>query len=294
VIFGDPVEDASKVVTPNANELIIFYGGADVERYESELMHLKGIPVFPTPERGIKALAQVLERNILNVPQKPTLTVPTTGRQLPLHQAFSYIAEQGLPCTAFALADSRTHAVQLAQEQGFPVALKISSTDILHKSDVGGVQLGLSSAEAVEKAYDALLSAVKLSNPEAKTDGVLVSKMAPPGLEVIVGMNRDPQFGPVILFGLGGIMVEIFQDVSLRLLPLTKEEALTMIRKIKGYRLISGYRGQPEVDEQALADCLLTVARISEDYPEVVEIDLNPVFAYQGGILVADVRMIVK
>jgi len=294
VIFGDPVEGASGVVTPNANELIIFYGGADVERYESEQMHLKGIPVFPTPERGIKALAQVLERKKLDVPQKPTLTVPATGRQLPLHQTFSQIVEQGLPCTEFALADSRFHAVKLAQEQGFPVALKISSPDILHKSDVGGVHLDLNSAEAVEKAYDALLSSVKQSSPEAHVDGVLVSKMAPSGLEVIVGMNRDPQFGPVILFGLGGIMVGIFQDVSLRLLPLTKEEALNMIREIKGYRLISGYRGRPAVDEEALADCLLTIARISEDYPEIVEIDLNPVFAYPDGILVADVRMIVK
>jgi acetyltransferase len=293
VIFGDPVGNASSVVTPNANELIIFYGGADVERYESERMHLKGIPVFPTPERGIKALAQVLESKTLDAPQKPTLTVPATGRQLPLHQAFSRIAEHGLPCTEFALADSQTSAVQIAQEQGFPVALKISSPDILHKSDVGGVQLNLNSAEAVKKAYDALLSAVKRSNPEAQVDGVLVSKMASPGLEVIVGMNRDPQFGPVILFGLGGIMVEIFQDVSLRLLPLTNEEAMTMIREIKGYGLISGYRGRPSVDEQALAECLLTVARLAEGSPDIIEIDLNPVFAYPNGIQVADVRMIV-
>ncbi|MFN2197150.1 MAG: acetate--CoA ligase family protein, partial [Anaerolineales bacterium] len=230
----------------------------------------------------------------LNAPQKPTLTVPAAGRQLPLHQAFSRLAEQGLPCTEFALAGSRTQAVQVAQEQGFPIALKISSPDILHKSDVGGVKLNLNSAEAVEKAYDALLSDIKRSNPKARVDGVLVSKMASPGLEVIVGMNRDPQFGPVILFGIGGIMVEIFQDVSLRLLPLTKEEAMTMIREIKGYRLISGYRGRPAVNEQALADCLLAVARISEDDPEIVEIDLNPVFAYPDGIQVADVRMIVK
>jgi acetate---CoA ligase (ADP-forming) len=294
VIFGDPVEDASLVVTPGANELIIFYGGADVERYESERMHLKGIPVFPTPERGIKALARVLERNTLDTPQKPTLTIPPAGRQLPLNQAFSRIAEQGLPCTEFSLADSRSHAVQLAQELGFPVALKISSPDILHKSDVGGVHLNINSAEAVKKAYDGLLSAVNQSHPEARVDGVLVSKMASPGMEVIVGMNRDPQFGPVILFGLGGIMVEIFQDVSIRLLPLTREEAVSMIREIKGYKLISGYRGGSAVDEQALADCLLAVASISEDYPELVEIDLNPVFAYPDGIQVADVRMIEK
>ncbi len=294
IIFGDPVEDASKVVTPNANELIIFYGGADVERHESELMHLKGIPVFPTPERGIKALARVLDRKTLNAPQKPTLTVPTTGSQLPLHQAFARIVEQKLPCTEFALADSRLSAIQIAKELEFPVALKISSPDIIHKSDVGGVKLNLGSAEAVEKAFDELLSAVKSSNPQARIDGVLVSKMASPGLEVIAGMNRDPQFGPVILFGLGGIMVEMFQDVSLRLLPFAREDALSMIREIKGYGLLSGYRGQPPVDEEALADCLTALARIAESYPEINEIDLNPVFAYPDGILVADARIIVR
>ena len=294
VIFGDPVEGASGVVTPDANELIIFYGGADVERQESELMHLKGIPVFPTPERGIKALARVLERKSLDAPQQPTLTVPATGRQLPLLQAFERIAKQGLPCTDFALADSPAGAVKIAQDQGFPVALKISSPDIIHKSDVGGVYLNLNSAEAVEQAYDGILAAVQTNSPGAQVDGILVSKMAPSGLEVIVGMNRDPQFGPVILFGLGGIMVEIFQDVSLRLLPLAKDDALSMIHEIKGYGLIAGYRGQPAVDEQALADCLLAVARIAEGFPEIVEIDLNPVFAYPDGVQVADVRMLVK
>lgn len=292
VIFGDPVEDVSSVVTPGANELIIFLGGADVERHERQQMHIMGIPVFPTPERGIKALTQVLERKTLAVPQKPTLTVPATGRQLPLHQAFARVAEQGLSCTDFALADSPTSAAQIAQEQGFPVALKISSPDILHKSDVGGVQLNLDTAEAVEKAYDGLLEAVQKNSSGAQVDGVLVSKMAPPGLEVIVGMNRDPQFGPIILFGLGGIMVEIFQDVSLRILPLTKDDALSMIREIKGYGLIAGYRGQPAVDEQALADCILAVTKMAESHPEIVEIDLNPVFAYPDGILIVDARII--
>ena len=294
VIFGDPVEGAASVVTPEANELIIFYGGADVERRESELMHLKGIPVFPTPERGIKALARVLERKTLDVPQKPTLTVPVAGRQLPLHHAFAKISKQGIPCTDFALANSQAAAVKIAQDLGFPVALKISSPDILHKSDVGGVHLNLGSAEAVEDAYDDLLAAVSNNCPESHIDGVLVSKMAPPGLEVIVGMNRDPQFGPIILFGLGGIMVEIFQDVSIRLLPLTKDEALSMIREIKGYGLIAGHRGQPAIDEQAMADCLTAVARIAERHPEIIEIDLNPVFGYSDGIQVADARIIVK
>jgi acyl-CoA synthetase (NDP forming) len=118
--------------------------------------------------------------------------------------------------------------------------------------------------------------------------------MAPPGQEVIIGMNRDPQFGPIILFGLGGVLVEIFRDVALRHLPLLREDALEMIQEIRGYPILAGYRGQPPVDIEPLADCLLAVAQIAEAYPKMVEIDLNPVFAYPQGILVADARIIMQ
>jgi acyl-CoA synthetase (NDP forming) len=130
--------------------------------------------------------------------------------------------------------------------------------------------------------------------PQAQIDGVLVNKMASPGQEVIIGMNRDPQFGPIILFGLGGVLVEIFRDVALRHLPLSRQDALEMIKEIKGYPILAGYRGQPVVDLQPLADCLLAVAQIAEEYPKIVEIDLNPVFAYPEGILVADARIIME
>ncbi len=294
VIFGDPVEGASEVVTPAANELVIFLGGADVERRERERMHLKGIPVFPTPERGIKALAQVMDRKSLSAPQEPTLTLSATGIQLPPHEALSLIAAKGLDCTAFALAESPGSASEIAQKQGFPVALKVSSPDIVHKSDAGGVQLNLDTAEAVEKAYGELLARVNNSCPQAKIDGVLVNKMAPAGQEVIIGMNRDPQFGPIMLFGLGGVLVEIFRDVALHHPPLSREDALEMIQQIKGYPVLAGYRGQPPVDTNALADCLLAVAQLAEENPKIVEIDLNPVFAYPQGALVADARIIMK
>lgn len=294
VIFGDPVEGASEVVTPAANELVIFLGGADVERRERERMHLKGIPVFPTPERGIKALAQVMDRKSLSAPQEPTLTLSATGIQLPPHEALSLVAEKGLDCTAFALAESPGSASEIAQKQGFPVALKVSSPDIVHKSDAGGVQLNLDTPEAVEKAYGELLARVKNSCPQAKIDGVLVNKMAPAGQEVIIGMNRDPQFGPIMLFGLGGVLVEIFRDVALHHPPLSREDALEMIQQIKGYPVLAGYRGQPPVDMNALADCLLAVAQLAEENPKIVEIDLNPVFAYPQGALVADARIIMK
>ncbi len=294
VIFGDPVEGASEVVSPGANELVIFLGGADVERKERELMHLKGIPVFPTPERGVKALARVLDRKALSAPQEPTLTLTAIGRQLPPYEALALIAKKGLPCTAFALADGPNSASEIARQQGFPVALKISSPDIVHKSDAGGVQLNLDTSEAVEKAYDQVLSRVHSAFPEAQIDGVLVNKMAPRGQEVIIGMNRDPQFGPIILFGLGGVLVEIFRDVALRHPPLTREDALAMIQEIKGYRVLAGYRGQPPVDMNALADCLLAVAQLAEENPKIQEIDLNPVFAYPRSALVADARIIMQ
>ena len=294
VIFGDPVEGASEVVTPGANELVIFLGGADVERREREHMHLKGIPVFPTPERGIKALAQVMDRKSLSAPQEPTLTLSATGIQLPPHEALSLVAEKGLDCTAFALAENPGSASEIAQKQGFPVALKVSSPDIVHKSDAGGVQLNLDTPEAVEKAYGELLARVKNSFPQAKVDGVLVNKMAPAGQEVIIGMNRDPQFGPIMLFGLGGILVEIFRDVVLWHPPLSRKDALEMIQQIKGYPVLAGYRGQPPVDMNALADCLMAVAQLAEENPKIVEIDLNPVFAYPQGALVADARIIMK
>jgi acyl-CoA synthetase (NDP forming) len=294
VIFGDPVEDASHVVIPGANELVIFLGGADVERQERELMHLKGIPVFPTPERGVKALARVIERKNLAPPQKPTLTVTPAGRQISPYQALTRVSQQGLPCIGFGRADDPDTAVDMALELGFPVALKISSPDILHKSDVGGVRLNLDSPEAVKKAYNEILASARDMQPKATAKHVLVNKMAPPGLEVIVGMNRDPQFGPVMLFGLGGIRVEIFQDVTLGLLPITRDHALDMIRGIKGHKLLSGYRGQPPADKQALADCILSVAKMAESFPKIVEIDLNPILAYPDGILVVDARIIEK
>ncbi len=204
------------------------------------------------------------------------------------------MADEGLPTPPSALAASAAAAGRIAREHGFPVVLKISSPDIVHKSDIGGVRLNLTSARAVEKNCRELMQVARERFPKAQVDGVLVSKMARPGQEVIVGMNRDPQFGPIILFGLGGVLVEVFRDVSLRLSPLNADEALDMIREIKGYRVLAGYRGRDAVDEQALVGCLMKVSEIAHKHPEIVEIDLNPVLAYPDGIMVVDARVIVQ
>jgi acyl-CoA synthetase (NDP forming) len=211
---------------------------------------------------------------------------------LSLFQCLNFVKEKGFDCIVSRLADSPGKAVHLAHLMGFPVAMKINSPSILHKSDCGGVRLNLQTARDVRNAYDQMMEQVKASCPDAKIDGVVVSAMASSGLELILGMNRDHQFGPVIIFGLGGITVDIFRDVSMRLLPLDRAEALRMLSEIKSAELLKGYRGQQRVDENALADGLLKLAEIATEHEDIVEIDLNPVFAYPEGIVVVDARII--
>jgi acyl-CoA synthetase (NDP forming) len=172
------------------------------------------------------------------------------------------------------------------------VVLKIASTDITHKSDSGGVKVGLGSTAEVISAYDDIMSAVKQKNPGAKIQGVSVQNMAKQGVEVIVGMSKDPQFGAVIMFGLGGVMVEILKDVAFRLIPLAERDAKEMIKEIKGYPLLEGYRGQAPCDIRALEQLLLQISDFVEHNPEVEELDLNPVFAYSDGAVAVDARMV--
>ncbi|MDO8688015.1 MAG: acetate--CoA ligase family protein, partial [Dehalococcoidales bacterium] len=146
----------------------------------------------------------------------------------------------------------------------------------------------------VAKAYDDILGAIKQAYPAARLQGVSVQKMARPGVEVIIGMSKDPQFGPVLMFGLGGILVEILKDVSFRIVPLTPRDAREMIREIKGYPLLEGYRGQPPVDILNLEKLILKVSNFVEQHPEVKELDLNPIFAYSDGAVAVDARVILE
>jgi acyl-CoA synthetase (NDP forming) len=192
------------------------------------------------------------------------------------------------------LATSKEQAVAISQKLGFPVALKIASTDVIHKSDAGGVKLGLKTAAQVGKAYDDIMKSIKKSFPDAKIEGVSVQKMAKPGVEVIIGMSKDAQFGPVLMFGLGGIFVEILKDVSFRIVPLMKRDAKEMIREIKGFPLLQGYRGSEPVDLENLENILLKVSEFVEKTPEVKELDLNPIFAYKNGAVAVDARVILE
>jgi acyl-CoA synthetase (NDP forming) len=192
------------------------------------------------------------------------------------------------------LATSRDEAISISQELGFPVALKIASSDVVHKSDAGGVKLNLETAEHVGQAYDDIMAAIKKAYPQAKVQGVSVQKMARPGVEVIVGMSKDAQFGPVLMFGLGGVLVEILKDVSFRIVPLVKRDAAEMIREIKGYPLLEGYRGSEPVDIDNLEDMILKVSDFVEKHPDIKELDLNPIFAYKDGAVAVDARVVLE
>ncbi len=207
------------------------------------------------------------------------------------------LAAAGIPVTEARLATSPGEAAAIAGEFGFPVVLKIASTEVAHKSDVGGVLVGVADEAAAGEGYDGIVAAVGRAAPGATVDGVSVQRQAEAGVEVIVGMTSDPQFGPVVMFGLGGIFVEVLKDVAFRLVPLAPRDAAQMVREIRGLPVLEGTRGQPGVDLEALERLLLSVSAFIEAHPEVVELDLNPVFAYPvghpaGGAVAVDARVV--
>jgi acyl-CoA synthetase (NDP forming) len=209
-------------------------------------------------------------------------------------EAKELLEQAGIAVNDTRLAISRDEAVYMSRQIGFPVALKIASADVTHKSDGGGVRLGLRTARQVARAYDDILAAVKHRYPEAAVQGVSVQKMARPGVEVIIGMSKDAQFGPVLMFGIGGVLVEILKDVSFRIVPLTRRDTHEMVREIKGYPLLEGYRGQEPADVSYLEELLLKVSRLVEATPEIKELDINPLFAYSDGAVAVDARVILE
>ncbi len=209
-------------------------------------------------------------------------------------EAKELLKQAGVDVVDTRLATSKEKAVAISRELGFPVVLKIASSDVVHKSDAGGVKLGLKTAAQVGKAYDDIVKAIKKQFPTAKIQGVSVQKMARPGVEVIIGMSKDAQFGPVLMFGLGGILVEVLKDVAFRIVPLLPRDAREMIREIKGYPLLEGYRGQEPVDVANLEKIILKVSDFVEKNPEVKELDLNPIFAYRDGAVAVDARVILE
>jgi acyl-CoA synthetase (NDP forming) len=202
------------------------------------------------------------------------------------------LQKAGLPVVAARLARSKREAMSLSREVGYPVVLKICSPDIVHKTDSGGVRLGLANAAQVGRAYSDIRSSVRQAHPQARIQGVSVQPMAQPAIEVIIGMSKDSQFGPVLMFGLGGILVEVLKDVSFRIVPVAERDAREMVREIKGYPVLEGYRGQKGASIAALEQLIVQVSQFVEDNPQIEELDLNPVFAYPDRAVAVDARVI--
>jgi acyl-CoA synthetase (NDP forming) len=251
-----------------------------------------GFLIFEDPNRAVAAVAALAKLHEGFASARAPETFAGSAAKLPTGpineaDAKRLLAEAGVPFAPEGIARSGKEAAAVAEDIGFPVVLKVLSADIAHKSEAGGVVLGLSTAEDVAAGYDAMMARVKQHAPTAHIEGALVARMIEGGVETVIGMKRDPVFGPVVMFGLGGVYVEVLKDVTLRLAPVNREAAKTMIRGIKGFALLNGARGRPPVDLDTLADAVVAMSRFGAAHPEVASAEINPFLALpKGGVAV--------
>lgn len=276
-----------------------------------EILVRNNVPNYPFPNRAALAFKSLAEyQGVLKRPDpefetfdvdKQTVRelidkVWSEGRlSIGDAEARSVLTAYGLRIPKSELADSSDTAISIANQIGYPVVLKIASPDILHKTDVGGVKVGIQNDEQLRDAYELMVYRAKRYIPDARIWGCLVQEMIPSGnLEVLVGMNRDPQFGPLVTFGLGGIYVETLKDVTFRIAPFTRIEAQIMLKEIRARALLDGVRGAPPVDKEAIIDTLLRIGQLVQDFPEILEIDINPltVFSKGQGAIAIDMRLV--
>jgi acetyltransferase len=306
-----PLELAEKLGAAHQGKkplLASFMGGTEVAAAKEKLMAL-GIPNYPSPDRAVTALramcdyaawkrrpARVVTRfpvnrrrvdRIINAQERTGITQIGEVEAKEILRAYDFNILGG------QLAQTSDEAVEIAERIGYPVVLKISSPDIIHKSDFGGVRINLANTEQVRDAFDLMMLRIQKRAPKAYLRGVFVEKMGQRGREVILGMTRDPQFGPMLMFGLGGIFVEVMKDVTFHLAPITAEEAMQMLKGTRSYALLQGARGQAPVDLEAIAGALQRISQLVTDYPEIMELDINPFIVGPVGVqaYVADARM---
>ena len=284
-----------------------FMGRTRVRKAREMLMEA-GVPCYAFPEAAVRSIEAMYEFYLWKNRPEPTYAeverdVERARRVIEEHagrnepeivefEAQEVLRAYGLPTPKTVLARSSDEAVAAAEEIGYPVVLKIASPDISHKSDVGGVKVNLKDAGEVMHAFKDITARAQRMRQDAYIAGCLVQEMAPPGVkEVIIGFKRDEQFGPMLMFGLGGIYVEIMKDISFKLAPLSRRDAFEIVREIKSYMLLKGLKGEPPVNFAALEEVILTMSRLALDLPEVWEAEFNPVLVNHERAMVADVRM---
>jgi acyl-CoA synthetase (NDP forming) len=314
----DPVAVAEQIGTVTTRRadfgkpvVACFMGDASVAT-GIKVLHRYHIPPYTFPERASRALgALAAYRRWLDTPPALTAGLPdvdygrahqviaraqAAGRTSLGHvEAWEVLDAYRIPVVQPKLARTADEAVEAAGQQGYPVVLKVASPDILHKTDVGGVALNLPDAAAVRLAFETITDRARRAMPDAELWGVTVEPMLAGGREVIIGMSRDPQFGPLVMFGLGGVYVEAMGDVSFRLAPFSEAEAWAMLAETKGDRLLRGTRSQKPADRQAIVDVVLHVSQLVTDCPDIVELDINPLLVWdeRQGAIAADVRLVI-
>lgn len=314
VAVTQPLETAEALVELNRaypeKPLLVAYMGGETLAEGAKYLSQNGIPCFTMPEpaiaavaglstyRGLRERADKFEEILYFKPDQKTVKavfydVKRDNRLALLgSEAAEVITAYGIAATPTVLAQSPDEAAATADNMGFPVVLKVASPKILHKTDVGGVKIGIESADEVKRTYVNILESVHRYLPKVIPHGIEIQKMVPKGIELIVGMTRDVQFGPLIGFGLGGIYVNLLKDVSFRLAHgITCTEITDMITETKAYTLLKGFRGEKPMDIDAVSEVIRRVAMLAVHFPEIMEIDINPIFAYEHGVAALDVKI---
>lgn len=299
-------EPPTSAQAPPRKPLACAFMGAEDVAEGVRILQQAGIPHYLLPEWACRAMAGVLQilrlRHEAIDPPPPLAVDRQAARQVLAAAPVGYLTEAealrvlsayGLPVPPWQLCHTPDEAVAWADAHGYPVTLRVVSRQIVHKSEVHGVALDLADATAVRQAFQSMERRMAAARPDAQIAGFLVRRMIPPGHELIIGAKRDPVFGPVVMFGLGGILVELFGDVTFALAPLGPAAALRMIRHVRAARLLEGFRGQPPADRQAIVQCILRVGQLVADFPRITELDINPLLVCPPpvGNLVADARI---
>lgn len=274
--------------------MLPFTGNTRNAEYQKKLAD-SGVCILPPPTYGFRILRYLFDFICYDYAGvDPTLAIPKRARtsqrfSITEHAGKMAVGRYGVPVPQEDIATSEQHALDIAARVGFPIVMKISSPDILHKSDIGGVVLDIETMAGVRESYARILTNARAAQPNAYIEGVLVQHMADWGTEILIGVSSDPQLGPAIMAGFGGVYVEVFKDTALRLAPISKEEAHGMIASLKASRLLTGYRGKPPLDIEALADAMVCVSHMAADMKDtLVELDINPIFVYEKGVCAVD------
>jgi len=297
-------------VGPRAGKTLLasILGLTDITPAVDEL-ESHNIPHYTFPESAVRALAAMAEyqrwvtrprtqikhfKVDIRRAQEVIANAKHAGlTNLPQDDALTILGAYGLPVIKTETASSKREAIASAKRIGYPVAMKIISPDVVHKIDIGGVKLDLNSDQETSEAYDEILKNVKTRVPNARIEGVLLQEYITGGTETIIGIHRDPKFGPLLMFGLGGIYVEAYRDVSFRLAPIRELSADNMITQIRGSKILQGFRGQPPTDTNAIAECIERLSQLSMELPDVAELDVNPLVAFGKGCRALDARVII-